>query len=1519
MWVRLQAWIVANFLTARSTSSVLALSLCAWLSLVTSVHAQPAPTATAAPATATMAGASSQLPQRMAPLDAMRIPPNLRPWIPWVVDEVGERACPVVNGVAICAWPGRLLLDLSENGGRFHMTVVVDRETFVALPGSKTRWPLDVKTQNGAAIVLEQHGLPTIKLPPGGHEVDGRFQWSRLPETLTIPERIALVDLRLNAAQVVRPKRDGGLLWLDSAPRQADDQERLEVEVFRQIQDGVPLLVTTLLRLTVSGRAREVALSHLWLNGAVPLGVEAELPVRVDADGSIAAQIFAGKHEIVLYEAHPDAQTDLSSPNLPPPWPEAETWSLLSNDALRQLRLAGVPASDPARANVPTEWSSLPAYRVPLNTKVSLVTERRGDPNPAPNRLNFSRDLWLDLDGEGFTVHDSISGKLSQNWRIDLLRGELGQARLNEQPQLITQHPTLGTSGIELRDGELALTADWRLNDNTRQLPAVGWSENADSLVSRVHLPPGWKLLGASGVDLLENTWFSSWDLLALFFVLIVAFSVMRLTNASVGALAMLTLILLHDQTAAPEALWLALLVAIALLRVVPAGKARAMLRWYGYLTSAVLAFVIVAFSVEHLKLALFPQTKHGGETIAGIERPDLAQQEAAPPYAPSPVSKSGGSLGIERYDADITPPKGRAPVHQVTDPKAVIQTGPGIPDWNWESWTLNWSGPVHRDHQVRLFLLSPAFNTLLSLLRVGLTGLLAFILVQLLVRQASRPPPPSGRHRTLAALTLGMFTSATTLFSPDVARAEFPPTNLLEELRTRALTPAPCEPECVTVQRAQVEMTDAGLVILTEVHVDALGSTRLPGRDKEWLPSEVRINGRPAAGLTRGDDGFLYMRLQPGIYRIEMSGPVKGDTLALNLGTPPHFVEVNAPGWTVSGVNELGQVETALSLHRKYQSETQPGGSGNFSGWLRVHRQLSFGKAWSIVTSVERVGGRDWKADGAVSARIPLLPGERVTTAAVPVEKESVVVTLDREVDNFSYQSTLEQRDIVSLLAASNPKLADQRFNEQWTVDCSAVWHCELDGLAPVTRQRDGHWSPTFVPWPGERVDIHLSRPDAAAGVSTTIDAVDLTLTPGIRLMKARLSARVRTTTQHNLAVNLPEGISLSEVVLDGAAQALQLEHNTVTVQLAPGQHQVDVSWQEQGGIRAFFRSSRVALDQKLVNAKVTISLPADRWLLLAGGGGWGPAVLFWGYLVLILLLAPFLGRLPGSPLSAAQWAILGLGFTQVPVLVAGLVVGWFFLFGHADRLRPRSPFGHNAFQLTLVFATGVFVTCLFGAVYDGLLSTPEMQVAGAGSTNRELTWYTDRTGGTMPQPWVLTTSLWAWRIAMLAWAVWLASRLLVWLRWGWDAFGRQGIWRAAPTRNVVKTTERTSGWMPTTVVTPVPNAARPEDINDSYTPGRESISFPPTVSAPPPELSSDDLSLLPLDPDAGAIAGMARSDESAPDTIADPTDSEESSSSPTNTMPAPAANPARNEPERGHPERSDPERSGPERKDED
>src|SRR5690606_21484702 len=104
---------------------------------------------------------------------------------------------------------------------------------------------------------------------------------------------------------------------------------------------------------------------------------------------------------------------------------------------------------------------------------------------------------------------------------------------------------------------------------------------------------------------------------------------------------------------------------------------------------------------------------------------------------------------------------------------------------------------------------------------RVGLTGLLAFLLLHLLVRQAAHPPGTTRRvhDRTRSSLAGVLFLF--TLY-PQSARAEFPPQPLLDELRARVLAPAACEPNCATVQRARVEMSDTGLSLTTEVHVEA-------------------------------------------------------------------------------------------------------------------------------------------------------------------------------------------------------------------------------------------------------------------------------------------------------------------------------------------------------------------------------------------------------------------------------------------------------------------------------------------------------------------------------------------------------------------------------------------------------------------------------------------------------------------------------------------------------------------------
>jgi hypothetical protein len=98
---------------------------------------------------------------------------------------------------------------------------------------------------------------------------------------------------------------------------------------------------------------------------------------------------------------------------------------------------------------------------------------------------------------------------------------------------------------------------------------------------------------------------------------------------------------------------------------------------------------------------------------------------------------------------------------------------------------------------------------------------------------------------------------------------------------------------------------------------------------------------------------------------------------------------------------------------------------------------------------------------------------------------------------------------------------------------------------------------------------------------------------------------------------------------------------------------------------------------------------------------------------------------------------------------------------------------------QIGLAILTLAALVVLLFSIQHGLLGLPEMQVAGHGSTAQELRWYQDRAGETLPQPAVLSIPLLAYRAVMLAWALWLATALLRWLRWGWAQFAHGELWR--------------------------------------------------------------------------------------------------------------------------------------------
>lgn len=1371
---------------------------------------------------ALLACSLAALPGAAQPFPQKDVPPQLKPWVPWALDEAKDRLCPAVGESAVCLWPGRLDLVLSGSGGSFTLEAYADRELFLPLPGDARAWPQEVRLDGAAAPLVEREELPALWLAPGRHRVEGRFAWKALPDSLRVPPAIALVSLSVEGQRRPFPRReeDGLLLLRGDADHEAEGEE-LRLSAFRRVQDGIPVSVETRLLFDVSGKAREVRLAGALLEGALPVSVGGDLPSRLDASGSLLVQVRAGRFWVTVLSRLPGKPATLARPaSAVEPWPDSEVWVFAPNEELRQAELTGAVPVDPSRTDLPDDWKKLAAYQVDAKTELGLKETRRGEGAPSPDRIGLVRQVWLDLDGKAFTLRDRFSGTLTRTTRLELSApGVLGRASVDGEDQLVTLDPKTKGTGVELRKAALALEADSRLPRKGGRLSAVGWKADVQSLSATLHLPPGWRLLGASGVDRAPGAWIGSWSLLSFFLVLVVSLAAWRLFGTTWGVVALAALVAVHGEAGAPRLVWLSLLGAAALLTVAKGKLKTAALVWWGG-TALALVVIVVPFVVRQIRQGLFPQTAAGPAVVetggAGFgfraappmavapapvpQEAQIAQETA--PASPPPLDQVAAEAEADvkaeirqKASSVVARPSKKGYAYSKSeeayrqDPHAVIQTGTGIPDWSWRSEALVWSGPVASDQTMRLWLLPPFGNLLLAFLRVALVVVLAARLAADL-RRHLEPLGAAVADVTMpiatVALLLALLVPASLRAAPapqetpagekGSGAAVFPDADLLEELKTRLTRPSACAPRCVTTAAVTLTVSGGTLSVEAEVHAAADSSWPVPGPVADWIPASVTLDGTAAAAVVRHDDGFLHLRLAPGTHRVALSGPLPPrDSLALQFPERPRRIRASAEGWQVDGVREDGTTDGAVQLSRRLAPTAggERGAEGTYAPWLEVARVLEVGVSWRVETVVRRLS----PTGSPVVVKVPLLPGLMVADPDLTVADGAAVVTLGRDETEVSFAGTLTPRETEPVLLSA---AEGQPWSEVWVVRCGAVWQCEAEAaFPPVTRSRDGRLAPEFRPWPGETLTLRFRRPAGAPGQSVTVDRASLSVTPGVRLTDATLSLDARASRTGTVSLRLPAGAELQTVKIRGSLRPVKPEGEKLVLPVEAGAQEIEVTWRQKGGMSLLTKLPRIGLDLPAANANVALNLPADRWLLLAGGPRWGPAILFWGYLLAVALAAVLLGRVPWSPLATWEWLLLAFGLTQIPLPAALVVAGWFLVFAWRRRKPETSEVVHDLVQVGLVIWTVFFAVCLYAAVHQGLLLRPDMQVGGNGSGEQLLRWYADRVEGTTPSAWVLSLPLWIYRVVMLLWSLWLATRLIRWTGWAWESFTTGGGWK--------------------------------------------------------------------------------------------------------------------------------------------
>jgi len=214
------------------------------------------------------------------------------------------------------------------------------------------------------------------------------------------------------------------------------------------------------------------------------------------------------------------------------------------------------------------------------------------------------------------------------------------------------------------------------------------------------------------------------------------------------------------------------------------------------------------------------------------------------------------------------------------------------------------------------------------------------------------------------------------------------------------------------------------------------------------------------------------------------------------------------------------------------------------------------------------------------------------------------------------------------------------------------------------------------------------------------------------------------------------------------------------------------------------WFKSGVLGLGAAGVNDRLLIQVPTDRVVLALGGPAVGPAVLFWGVLIVIVAVAWGLGRWQVTPLGVASWVMLGLGIAQMSLAGMALVVGWFLVMEGRRRFGPAVVGRRRFIAMQALVAVWAMLAAgvLLETVRVGLLGYPDLMVLGNGSDAAHLHWYADRFKSGTAQAWVLSMPVFVYRIAMLLWALWLSASMLRWVKWAWACFSAGGYWRENP-----------------------------------------------------------------------------------------------------------------------------------------
>ncbi len=1313
---------------------------------------------------------------------AQEIPDDLVAWQGWVKYQQEFRACPhFANKNAgpkanhVCAWPQELTLDVAENQANFSISWEVMADSWVPLPGDQKTWPQAVTVNQISMPVQNKSNQPRVFLTPGLYQINGTFNWQSRPESLGVPSEVADIALSIEGEPVKFPVRQNRALWLGEVTNDEQvEANSLDIEVNRLFIDGHPMVVFLALDLRVSGVARNEKLGRILSEQFQITDVSGELNAYVDQAGDLWVQLKPGYSEILITMnvlGWPSAFTFTAAGEH---WPKQEIWAYQDNKNIRLTQVEGVTAINPEQTS--SRWFEVPNYLVNDGDVFTINEQKRGTLNQS-EQLILQRQAWLSFDGQTYRSKDQISGEKLGSWRLNANDELQLLSATNAGETLLITESDAGEQGVELRKPRVDLTIDGEFKDNFLN-QISGWDSQFESVQTRLFLPHGYMALATYNVDSSHHVWLEKWRLWDIFMVMLLTVLTFKVIGKKASIFALMALVLGYHSVNMPLLSWASLILALGLMAWLPQGRWLRLVQTYTILSVLALVIYLIPFLVNQARYTIHPQLENRYQVSEPVSSFAKVKKAAPLNQVYQQRYSSDNAVAVDQMvqsadfaeEGKITVTGSRikrADMLNRYQTDATIQAGKGTPQWRYNPVVLNWDGPITAEQSYQLYLITPWMRVLWRLLLIGFTvlWLLAVLKHMLAIKRSSKK-----------VATTSLLWAFGLLFSQPIWANDMPSEAMLKELQNRLYPAAECGSQCANVESASVQADGNQLTISLTYHALAEVVVSIPG-SADWQIQDIKVNDRTVRSRLQ-HQGLTWLALDQGISQVEITGDLASkNAVSVKFPYRPGQVTAQSPDWQFAGIDGHHLTGQTLQLIAAKRSETlteESTQSTDIKPFVKLQRYITFDDQWYVHNYVNRVAPKQ----GVVNVAIPLLDNEFPLEKIQQDEQGRVLVSLAPGESQFQWRSRLERLDQWQITAQPS-----EQHIESWHVVSSPQWHVEIAGVPLVATENmtddfDDYFEHIYMPRPGESITINISRPTAVAGEALSIDAINNTYTVGKRTTKTITKINYRATQGGRFEVNLDPAAVVKKVSFDGVDSNLVNENGVVAVSYLPGQHNVTIEWHFTHELGIINHTPSINMNAAYSNLNQTIQVPRDRWLLWGGSDGVGPAFLYWGELLVFVILAFFLAQIKYSPLKAWQWLVLGCAFGTFSWLAFAWVAGWLFFVGWKRQFKG---FDSRAKSILLQWFSLIFTLIalgvLIGAVAYGLLSYPDMGIAGSGASASRLQWYLDAGTNELPSITLFSLHLWWYKLLILLWSIWVSFAVLGWLKELLQSL-RQGDW---------------------------------------------------------------------------------------------------------------------------------------------